>query len=306
MNSIVLVENGSPRAAIMVSPDAGIAERHAAEMLQRHLRNSSGAELPIVRTRPKGPLICVGRFPESERIAGNFDWHALGPDGILVRTAGDQVVLAGLEPRGTLYAVYEFLERVIDLRLLAPGVRHMEHRRTIAAPAMDIVYRPPFRYREPHFHILTDPEWAVANRANSRPCLEARHGGGISYAGHFVHNFYALVPPARYFKDHPEYYSEVKGQRTYLQAQLCLSNPDVLDIVSAECRTLLADNPRAGIITISQEDRGNWCTCAQCRARDGEEGSPAASIVAFVNAVEHRRARREVKRHVIVQRAAGR
>ena len=52
-------------------------------------------------------------------------------------------------------------------------------------------------------------------------------GGVESYWG--VHTFYPLMPPAEFFNDHPEYYSLIDGKRIHDHAQLCLSNPDVLE-----------------------------------------------------------------------------
>ena len=38
-------------------------------------------------------------------------------------------------------------------------------------------------------------------------------GSSQQFAG-FVHTFYPLVPPAKYFAAHPEWYSEIRGKRT--------------------------------------------------------------------------------------------
>ena len=47
----------------------------------------------------------------------------------------------------------------------------------------------------------------------------------------------------------------------------------------------LRDNPAATIASVSQNDCQNNCACPLCRAVDEEEGSPAGSLLRFVNAV---------------------
>ena len=48
--------------------------------------------------------------------------------------------------------------------------------------------------------------------------------------GSVVHTYEVLVPPEKYGKTNPEYYSLIDGKRNPV-TQLCLSNPDVLTLV---------------------------------------------------------------------------
>jgi hypothetical protein len=50
-------------------------------------------------------------------------------------------------------------------------------------------------------------------------------------------------------------------------------------------REWIKEHPEANIISVSQNDVGKWCQCEQCKALDDEEGSPAASLLRFVNAI---------------------
>ncbi|MCH8962875.1 MAG: DUF4838 domain-containing protein, partial [Bacteroidetes bacterium] len=43
-----------------------------------------------------------------------------------------------------------------------------------------------------------------------------------------VHSYYHYLPPVQYFKDHPEWYSLVDGERVSSGGQLCLTNPEML------------------------------------------------------------------------------
>ena len=129
-------------------------------------------------------------------------------------------------------------------------------------------------------------DFSVRNKYNGAQHQpdEAR-GGNISYRG-FVHTFNALVPPERYFADHPEYYSEINGARVGPDhSQLCLTNPDVLRIATQTVRQWIKESPNASIISVSQNDWHNYCQCEKCSALAEKEGSQAGPLLHFVNAI---------------------
>ena len=115
--SRVLANNGKSDYAIRLCAEPTPAERHAAKELQRFFKEITGAELPV---REAGALpehaILVGRDAEAERLVPGVDWAKLGDEGLVVRTAGPHLLLAGGRPRGTLYAVYSFLEDELGCR----------------------------------------------------------------------------------------------------------------------------------------------------------------------------------------------
>ncbi|MCK7480528.1 MAG: DUF4838 domain-containing protein [Candidatus Moduliflexus flocculans] len=133
---------------------------------------------------------------------------------------------------------------------------------------------------------LSIEAWAARNKANgTRAGGDALRGGRQVYEG-FVHTFYTLIPPGKYFDAHPEWFSEIDGRRTATNAQLCLTErghaPGAGHRTSSE---RLRANPEATIASVSQNDCFGNCTCPKCRAVDEEEGGPAGSLLRFVNAV---------------------
>ncbi len=67
--------------------------------------------------------------------------------------------------------------------------------------------------------------------------------------------------------------------------QPCLSNPEVLKIVTAELKKRMKENPDAKIWSVSQNDNYSYCQCPECSKIDKREGSPSGSIINFVNKV---------------------
>jgi hypothetical protein len=145
--------------------------------------------------------------------------------------------------------------------------------------------QPAFEYREPYWFAGFDPLWKARNGANGEARLIPKElGGCITYKG-FAHTLYPLVPPEKYFGTHPEWYSLINGQRTHENAQLCLSNPELRDFVVRRVKEWLRESPDAKIISMTQNDCGGACQCPTCKGMDDAEGSPAGSMIAFVNYV---------------------
>ena len=126
--------------------------------------------------------------------------------------------------------------------------------------------------------LLVEGEWKVDAKYGGDTF---RFGGGLGSC----HTFNKLLPPNVYFDTHPEYFSLVKGKRRKDHTQLCLTNPDVLRIVTSNVLARIRKDPGAKFYGVSQNDWYNYCECETCAAVDAEEESHAGTMVRFVNAV---------------------
>lgn len=282
----VLAAGGRSPFVIRLCAGATPAEQHAAAELQHFLKAITGAEIAI---QPGGALpaqaLLLGRDAEMDKLAPDVDWAKLGGEGFFVRTSGPHLALAGGRPRGTLYAVYSFLDEELGCRWLAPDCERIPKRPELALPDIDRTFVPRLEYRETFSASAFDGDWAARNLNNGHSArLGDEHGGKTVYEG-FVHTFYPLLPPEKHFADHPEWYSERDGQRFHERGQLCLTNPDVVRVVTERVREWLRKNPRATIVSVSQNDWHGACQCASCQAVDAEEGSPSGALIRFVNQV---------------------
>jgi len=282
---------GKPLAKIVVAPDAGPTEKYAADELGFFLHFMIGAPMPLAAAGsaegaavPGLSRLLVGEG--AVRLAEpDFRSSSLKPEEIIVRAQGRDLILVGGSPRGTLYAVYTFLEDVLECRWWTPTAWRIPRQPTLTVPPVAIRYAPPLEYREPFWFAAFDPLWAARNKANGTQAGgDDIRGGRHVYEG-FVHTFYSIISPAEYFDVHPEWFSEIKGQRTCENAQLCLTNEAMRQEFVLNLKLRLRDNPAATIASVSQNDCYNNCTCPRCRAVDEEEGSPAGSLLRFVNAV---------------------
>jgi hypothetical protein len=283
--AIKVARGGEARARIVVADDATETERFAAEELALFLHIVTGAVFPVgQKTDPSGNRLLVG--PGAARLAAaRIDLAGLAPEEIVVRSVGNDLVLLGGGPRGTLYAVYAFLEDVVGCRWWTGTASAMPWKPSLSVGDVRIRFKPPLEYREPYWFVAFDHVWAARNKANgTRAGGDALRGGRQTYAG-FVHTFYGLIPPERYFARHPDWFSEIEGRRTVENAQLCLTNEDMRRELVKNLREKLRGDPAATIASVSQNDCFGNCTCPRCRAVDEEEGGPAGSLLRFVNAV---------------------
>ena len=108
--TLKLVVDGVSDYVIVRDENAYISEVTASTELQKYLKQISGVEIPIVTdaTEPVAKEIVVGKT--NRESDGEFNRDELGDDGLVIKSNGHKLFLVGGEQRGTLYAVYEFLE----------------------------------------------------------------------------------------------------------------------------------------------------------------------------------------------------
>jgi hypothetical protein len=298
---VTLAAGGTASYVITLAESATPPERHAAQELAVYLRKVSGAEFAIVTPLQASgrPVIAVGPGAAGAVWPGldlsRAGEHGLGDDGIVLQTVGPHIVLSGAggAKRGTLYAVYEFLERDVGVRWWTPAAESVPHAPTLRVSVAATRYVPRFAYRETLCRALYpqdgDPEglatFAVRRRQTGHSAsIPADWGGHYTLIG-WCHTFETLMPPARYFRDHPQWYSEVNGQRQAEESQLCLTNDAMLAELSRNVLARIRAEPDAGMISVAQNDWGNPCQCARCRALDEQEGSSSGSVLYGINKV---------------------
>jgi hypothetical protein len=284
-----LSTDGKPSAVIVLGADATDAERTASKELAEGLKQVTGADFAVVDSdagRSEPVRIFVGQTETVKKLMPGFDWNSLRYDGILIQPMKDGLVLAGDRPRGTLYAVYTFLEDNIRIRWWTPDASFVPNKPTLKVNVSPRKYVPPFRCRETFYAkvINVNPVFATRMKLNGHfQAIPPEYGSHYTIAG-FVHTFFALLPPDKYFKDHPEWYSEIDGKRVST-GQLCLTNEDMRKELTRVALEWVKANPTAGIISVSQNDTFQPCQCSNCQAVVKEEGAESGPLLRFVNAV---------------------
>lgn len=270
---------------LIVLPAAPSAvEKTAADELSKHLRQITGRDFPIAleTERPEGKsAFLVGATAASKNRFAEFP-----PDGIAIVSQGDDIILTGHPLRGTLYAVYTLLEKYCGVRWFASDATVIPHNPGLSLENLNEVYAPPLRIREIHFTDAYKLPFAARLKNNGHFVQAGEEYGGHEKILGFCHTFNQILPASKYFKDHHEWYSMQKGQRSASHRfQLCLTNQEMMAQFISNAMDWLAKNPDCRVISVSQNDGLGRCECPDCLKVEEEEGSPSGPVIRFVNAV---------------------
>lgn len=261
---------------IVVSAEATAQERSAAETLRKTLSQITGREQRVRTDDAKtAAAIAVGNT-----VYTPADASALPDGGWRIVQTGDTLCICGTGTRGLLGGVYAFLRDFCGCRWYAPEEVVIPTSDTISVPQnVDVTYTPRFEYAFTDWRTMCDDGIAVPNGLTGNGC----------YINGFCHTLSTrYCSREKYFDEHPEYFALHDGKRS--PNQLCLTNPDTLRIVTEEVFDVLQSglyDPDADlqIISLTQDDNGDYCECDACKALDDANGSHAGSNVTFANAV---------------------
>jgi len=284
-----LFENSKTNYRIVVGRDASESEQWAASELQKCLMEISDAKFEIVSDESKltENEIVVGYNKHSQQLLGkDFNPPDSLDESFTYKNINSNIVLIGGKQRGTMYAVFSFLEDIFGVRWYTPSVTTVPRRKDFVFTYFNHYEEPSIQVRNDFYYEAFDPAWAAHNKINGAMGFREQHGDIEGYWS--VHTFYKFMPPVEFYDEHPEYYSLIDGKRVHERAQLCLTNPDVLDIVTERLKQTMRENPSNLIYSVSQNDWRNPCQCNHCQAIVDNEGSQSGIMVWFVNQVAER------------------
>ncbi len=288
---LTLVENGKPRVTLVLSANPTDVDRGAAQDLQRYLHKMSGAEVPIAETDepPAGPVVLIGQSAAVKQLVGPLlDEKHLGGNGYILKMFPNRLVVVGhlaheseYSFHGTRYAAFALLEE-LGCRFFNPNPdgEHVPHHPTIEVHELNVVSKPDFEYRGPWNNGHVQPTLTETTKQAWQSWLMKNRLGWVSKIRH-GHAYEQWCSSDRYFDQHPEYFSYIrqKGRRipmTSQEGQLCLSNPDVVQLAVDAARARFERNPTERSFSLSANDAEDWCECDRCRALDDPD--PAIGV----------------------------
>ena len=286
--SVQISQEGKSDYCIVVPDDAVPVLKTAAKELASHLKEATGAEYPIVseEARPAGkPAFVIGPAKAAGAAFSDPTFANGKPDEIAIRFKGNDIYLNGKMPRGPLYATYTFLEDYVGVNWWSLEERDIPHKPTLVVSAKDHEYAPKLISRETFYSGTHNQVFASYMKCNGHYSRIKEEYGRSFYIIGFCHTFNQFLPPAKYFAEHPEWYSLIKGKRSD-KAQLCLTNEEMKAEMVKVALEQIRKNPTAEMISISQNDlKDGRCECANCKAIEEIEGSASGPLLRFVNDV---------------------
>lgn len=283
--AITLASRGKPACSILLSAEPSTQERKAAADLQQWLGEISGATIPIVSegSAVRGRVISVGNTRMLAReVAPTAD---LGDEGIGIAVKRGNLFLWGGRTRGIVNAVYALLEEDMGCRWYSKDSIRLPKAVTLRVAPVPRTYVPQLRLRDPFYFVSFDATWSLRNRTNAPGApVPEEWGGRTDYGSLFVHTFHQLMPPDRYFAEHPEYYMlDASGKRN--SYQLCTTNPDTVRLVTEAVLNDFRTHPHAELASVFKMDGGGICHCPRCKELREAEGADMACQLFMVNQV---------------------
>lgn len=283
---LTLTGKGRAEAVIVLPPGAGKILRFAADELRTLLKEGTGAEIPVVSAPQTGKInIFLGE--ELLNKAG-FSLKSIPRDGFVIRMLANNIYLAGRDDpkadpireaggwckweRGTLYAVYHFLERFAGVRFYFPGKMGtvVPVRSELKIPAADITEAPDFLTRKVIPGVRPIPgrptvsRWYEGSEAGRNDVIRKAGMNNYrlrtgSYAVMAAHGLAQMGYVHRFAKTNPEFFALTDKGLRYTQprlgwdrknhagiyGQLCLSNPGLREQVYKDAKAFLTGKSAA-------------------------------------------------------------
>ncbi len=223
--------------------------------------------------------VAEGGFPITISVDATLGDDSYRIDAITTGEGAGMTITGG-NGRGVLYGVYGFLEKYAGLRAYTPTLEVFPTEGDIAITDGTLMeFTPVFEMRvNDWYRWAAGPDtysWCVKNGVNMIDGWwepwdknDGSLGGAWDYGGLFVHTIGGLTETGGGTDKNP-----------------CLTDPANLEKAIKNVRARLESRPSTTILSVSQNDTDARCRCANCAAIDAEEGSPAGTLLRFVNAI---------------------
>ena len=262
---LVLAINRKPNAKI-VAPEY----TRAAQILQTYFKKITGANFIIQAVTDVTNNIILRTWEDAPH-----------PDGFRYFIFDKDIVLEAPTAQAAVYAVYDFLENVCGCRYYTSTEEYVPFDANLTVQFSRQEQIPRMDYREVYYRDFFNQEFAEKHKMTAS---SAKH----QVWGTWCHSFQEFLNPDIYFDEHPEYYALYEGKRVGKNAEPCLTNPEVFEVMAANIEKAMAEKPECNFWSVSQNDNNAYCRCEKCREIDEREGTPMGTVLDFVNRMARR------------------
>ncbi len=289
-NKIPLVIDGKSDFAVVIPENCGDSLKDAAETLCKVIEEMTGARLPVEISPSKTKSLIVLDTADGEKRP-----EGIKGDGYRIKTDDGRITVCGADEDATVNGVYGFLEDTLGCMFLTPDDTFVPKQSTVWLEKGDTVNEPAALWRDVYAYETVQNKWAAKLRLNGIDTKTQDPSKNIEQMqyegwGTWCHDCYNYLSPDEYFETHPEYFSEKNGKRVTeykgRPAYLCLSNPEVFEIVKNSLAEKIAQNPDKMYWDFSGNDNSSLagCECAECKAADKAAGGTGmGTLLPFLN-----------------------
>ena len=262
---LVLAINRKPNARI-VAPEY----TRAAQILKTYFKKITGADFIIQSVTDVTNNIILRNWEDAPH-----------PDSFRYFIFDKDIMLEAPTAQAAVYAVYDFLETVCGCRYYTSTEEYIPFDANLTVQFSRQEQIPRMDYREVYYRDYFNQEFAEKHKMTAS---SAKH----QVWGTWCHSFQEFLDPDIYFDEHPEYYALYEGKRVGKNAEPCLTNPEVFEVMAANIEKAMAEKPECNFWSVSQNDNNAYCRCDKCREIDEREGTPMGTVLDFVNRMARR------------------
>ena len=280
----------SAGAQVMVLPDArGSLVDEAATEFSRIFKMATGLsveleyEADVTELDPNNYYYFIGDTDALQEEEIDISYELLGDSGVNIQTRDNVTYMAGATNKGTLYAVYEYMNRAYGYEFYAEGEEYTDDGTDANWKIFDYIYRPS----------IANP-CMMAGELNADSSLYYKYRFQNYYEAwvsdgsevYYAHTYFKILDPDIYYEDHNNWYSPDKEHKN-----LCMTrDPAMIGEFVANCKKILeADGGLHKYFMLGQEDNFEFCGCTSCTQRVEELGGfTSAVVLEFTNEVVRR------------------
>lgn len=292
-----LVKNGTTSYKILLSADATIPEFTAANELNNYVNKLTRCSLPIEiesdyllnNINDDSCYISIGRTKLLEKQNFQIEYDKLNGNGFVIKTKGKNAYFVGANDQGTIYSVYDFLEKICGIKFLAYDYEYIpKDMSDIVLPVMDIKEVPKIKYRSyMSEEVLSDASFnakmRMVNEYDNDTAM-APYGGSIGFcktygaSDNIAHNAIYYVPIEVYGNDerYADMYHETKRNGVYADINLANGIADdgnidesmevsTIKVALESLKQFALDNPNAVYFSIGPSDGAGYPTNESAR-----------------------------------------
>lgn len=295
--SISVVQDSKSEYVIVVAKDAIPSERFAAEELSNHLEKIFSCSFPIIQESSEKnelPAIYLGNTLFAQK--NSFKLAEFTVEEWLLQTVDKNIILAGGRPRGTLYAVYEFLEKILDCQWFDYYNEHIPKRKDLKLSPFNIRAKAVFKDRHIYSGLTdSDKDQLLRLRNKDTRPKAAKYGYGYNIGTHTFWTYSRKFP-----EDKPEFLAlNDAGERPVSKSghgpgQICLTNPgaraavlkDLKERIEVDLQKHKASKDGRELtysFGITQNDSHWICKCPDCQAIKKAGNADSAVLLDFIN-----------------------
>lgn len=285
-NNQYIVKDNQSDYRIAIRSDYSESEYFAAMELQSFVFDATGVNIPMVFSNnlqfsQSLKIISIGKTNLIAEAGLTMDFAGIKDDSFYFITKGDALFINGINERGTIFGVYELLEKFIGIRFVTNDFTYVPKVNEIKFFANKALIEPTFEVR----NILTGEIYIANALFNLRmrtvhefTPMPQKYGGSFEWYDKIntVHNSLQYVPQSKYLASNPEmFYVDADG----ILKDICFTNgikddgtiDETIEVSSIKValeslKTFVKDADESiKYFPFEQMDWLDTCQCEKCR-----------------------------------------